>query len=41
MKVFTYTKLLLLSVLLLSFSACDTEEETEYNYPENGIPLKK
>ena len=33
MKVFTYTKLLLLSVLLLSFSACDTEEETEYNLP--------
>lgn len=33
MKVFTYTKLLLLSVLLLSFSACETEGETEYNLP--------
>lgn len=30
---FTYTKLVLLSVLLLSFTACDSEEETEYNLP--------
>lgn len=32
-KIFTYTKLVLLSILLLSFTACDSEEETEYNLP--------
>ena len=33
MKTISYIKFLLLSVLLLSFTACESEEETEYNLP--------
>lgn len=33
MKILAYAKLLLLSALLLGFTACDSEEETEYNLP--------
>lgn len=33
MRLFTYIKLLLFSVLLLSFASCESEDETEYNLP--------
>lgn len=33
MKTLTYAKILLLSVLLLGFTACESEEETEFNLP--------
>lgn len=38
-----YTKMLLLFVLVLGLTSCDSEEETEYNIicPVNGIHLKK
>lgn len=36
-----YTKMLLLFVLVLGLTSCDSEEETEYNLPGDGIHLKK
>lgn len=33
MKFVTYAKIAILTVLLIGFASCDTEEETEYNLP--------
>lgn len=33
MKLLTYAKLILLSVFVLGLTACDSEEETEFNLP--------
>ena len=32
-----YTKMLLLFVLVLGLTSCDSEEETEYNLPVRGV----